>query len=210
MANYTVQQGDHLSGIAEQFGFQNPDTIWNHPNNAALKQLRKNPNILLPGDQVYIPDKTDKNAPAPTTKQNKFQLDLTKLKLNLKLQDVNGDPIASKPVTITLEGQTVPPPSTDGSGQTSSTIKKSAKNGLLIVNGLEFPLLVGHLDPIDQQSGQIARLNNLGYEAGDTTTVDADAFESAVEEFQCDNGIKPVTGNCDAGTQGTLQKVHGC
>jgi hypothetical protein len=210
MPNYTVHQGDHLSGIAEQFGFQNIDTIWNHPNNAALKQLRKNPHILFPGDVLFIPDKTDKNAPAPTTKLNKFQIDLTKLKLNLKLQDVNGDPIASKPVTITLEGEIVPPPSTNGSGQTSSTIKKSAKNGLLMVGDLQFPFLVGSLDPIDQPTGQIARLNNLGYEAGDTTTVDADAFESAVEEFQCDNGIKPVTGKCDASTQGTLQKVHGC
>jgi hypothetical protein len=210
MPNYTVQQGDHLSGIAEQFGFQNIDTIWNHPNNAALKQLRKNPHILFPGDVLFIPDKTDKNAPAPTTKLNKFQIDLTKLKLNLKLLDLNGDPVANKPVTISLEKETVPPPTTDGSGKTSSTIKKSAKNGQLILGDLEFSLLVGSLDPIDKQSGQIARLNNLGYEAGDTATVDADAFESAVEEFQCDNGVKPVTGDCDASTQALLQKVHGC
>lgn len=210
MPSYTVQQGDHLSGIAQQFGFQNIDTIWNHPNNAALKQQRKNPHILFPGDQLFIPDKTDKNAPAPTTKMNKYQVDLTPLKLNLKLQDVNGDPVASKPVKIVLEGDIVPPPSTDGNGKTSSTIKKTAQNGLLVLGDLEFPLLVGHLDPIDQQSGQIARLNNLGYEAGDPTTVDADAFESAVEEFQCDNGIKPITGNCDSATQDTLKSVHGC
>jgi hypothetical protein len=210
MPNYTVQQGDHLSGIAEQFGFQNIDTIWNHPNNAALKKLRKNPHILFPGDILFIPDKTDKNAPAPTTKLNKFQIDLTKLKLNLKLQDINGDPIASKPVTISLEGAVVPPPATDGNGQTSSTIKKSAKNGFLVLGDLEFQLQVGSLDPIDKPSGQIARLNNLGYEAGDTQTVDTDAFESAVEEFQCDNQIKPITGACDGNTQGILQKVHGC
>ena len=210
MPAYTVQQGDHLSGIAEQFGFQKLETIWNHANNAQLKQLRKNPHILFPGDIVFIPDKTDKTAPAPTTKLSTFQIDISKLKLNLKLMDVNDDPIASKPVTLTVEGAVVPPPATDGGGETSSQIKKSAKDATLVVGDLEIPLKIGHLDPVDKQSGQIARLNNLGYEAGDAETVDIDAFESAVEEFQCDAGIKPITGNCDGTTQGKLVAVHGC
>ena len=210
MPTHTVQQGDHLSGIAEQFGFQNIDTIWSHPNNADLKKQRKDPHILFPGDSVFIPDKTDKSAPAPTTKLSEFKIAIKLLRLNLKLQDVNLDPIANKPVNIDIEGRIVPPPSTDGDGKTSSIIPKSAKNGVLELGDLLFPIKIGHLDPIDKQSGQIARLNNLGYEAGDTAKVDTDAFESAVEEFQCDNGIKPITGVCDDATQAKLKDVHGC
>jgi len=210
MPSYTVQQGDHLSGIAEQFGFQNIDTIWNHPNNADLKKARKDPHILFPGDEVFIPDKTDKSSPAPTTKLNEFKITIKLVRLNLKLQDLNSDPIANKPITLEVEGTKVPPPTTDGDGKTSSVILKSAKNGVLEVGDLQFPLKIGHLDPIDKQSGQVARLNNLGYEAGDPVKVDADAFQSAVEEFQCDNGIKPVTGVCDDATQGKLKEVHGC
>ena len=210
MPTHIVEQGEHVSGIAEQFGFEKIETIWNHPNNAQLKALRKNPHILFPGDSLFIPEKAVKSEAAPTTKLNKFQIDLTKLKLNLKLQDVNGDPMANAPVTLTVEGEATPPPVTDGNGKTSSQIKKSAKAATLLVGDLEIALKIGHLDPIDKQSGQIARLNNLGYEAGETATVDDDAFKSAVEEFQCDAGIKPVTGVCDGATQAKLVEVHGC
>ena len=209
MPTHTVEQGEQLSGIAEQFGFQSIDTIWNHPNNAELKKLRKDPHILFPGDQVFIPDKTDKSDSAPTTKLSTFTINIQLLLLNLKLQDINGDPVASKPVTISVEGTVVPPPATDGAGKTSSVILKSSKNASLVLGDLQFPLKIGHLDPIDKQSGQIARLNNLGYEAGDTETVDAEAFQSAVEEFQCDNKL-PVNGVCDGTTQGKLKDVHGC
>lgn len=210
MPIHTVQQGDHLSGIAEQFGFQNIDTIWNHANNAELKKQRKDPHILFPGDQVFIPPPAEKSEGAPTTRLSEFRIIIRRVRLNLKLEDVNLDPISNKPITLDVEGRTVPPPATDGDGKTTSVILKSAKNGVLVLGDLQFPIKIGHLDPIDKQSGQIARLNNLGYEAGDTATVDEDAFESAVEEFQCDNGIKPVTGVCDDSTQAKLKDVHGC
>jgi Putative peptidoglycan binding domain len=210
MPTHTVEQGDHMSGIAEKYGFQSLDTIWNDPNNADLKKLRKDPHILFPGDQVFVPPLSVKSQPAPTTKLSTFTITIKLLRLNLKLLDINGDPIASKPVTIEVEGVTVPPPTTDGDGKTTSVILKSAKNGVLGLGDLQFPLKVGHLDPVEKQTGQIARLNNLGYEAGETSTIDLDAFQSAVEEFQCDNGIKPVTGNCDAATQAKLKDVHGC
>lgn len=209
MPTYTVQQGDHLSGIAEQFGFQNINTIWNHPSNADLKKLRKDPHILFPGDSIFIPDKTDKSAPAPTTTTSKFKLDLTKLHLKLKLVDVNKDPMANQAIKLIVEGAAVPPPTTDGDGKTDSVIKKSAKNATLQLGDLQFPLKIGSLDPETEKSGQIARLNNLGYEAGDPQNVDKDAFQSAVEEFQCDNSL-PVNGNCDAATQAKLKEVHGC
>ena len=204
-----MQQGDHTSGIAEQFGFRTFKTLWNDPNNAQLRQDRKDPHILFPGDQVFIPDKQTKKQFAPTAKVTTFKLDASKLTLNLKLQDVNGDAIANNPVTISVEGSVVPPPTTDGDGKTSSDIKKTAKDGFLVVQDMQFPLKIGFLDPVDKQSGQIARLNNLGYEAGPPDSVDAEAFESAVEEFQCDSKL-PVNGTCDDATQAKLTEVHGC
>ena len=207
MPTHIVQQGEHLSGIAEQFGFQKIDTIWNHGNNAALKKLRKDPHILFPGDSLFIPDKTDKNEAAPTTRVNTFEIAITKLQLNLKMLDINGDPVANSPVKLTVEGKSVPPPTTDGGGKTNSRIQKSAKNATLAILDLEIPLKIGHLDPVEERSGQVARLDNLGYEA---SAPGDDAFQSAVEEFQCDSGIKPVTGNCDGATQAKLVEVHGC
>ena len=57
MPVHTVQQGEHLPALAERYGFQTIDPIWNDPANAELKQLRKNPMVLMPGDEVTIPDR---------------------------------------------------------------------------------------------------------------------------------------------------------
>ena len=70
-----------------------------------------------------------------------------------------------------------------------------------------FPIKIGHLDPVDELSGQIGHLNNLGYFAGRLDGSDTHAFESAVEEFQCDNGLT-VDGVCGPNTQSKLKQVH--
>ena len=54
--SYQVKEGDCLSSIAFEQGFF-PDTIWNHSNNAVLKEKRKDPNVLMQGDVVFVPDR---------------------------------------------------------------------------------------------------------------------------------------------------------
>src|SRR6185503_19739164 len=78
---YTVKQGDHLMKIAERFGFSTYETIWNRPENAELKNKRDSPNLLLPGDRLFIPDKDDKTVDAATGRLHRFKLKQTKLKL---------------------------------------------------------------------------------------------------------------------------------
>ena len=53
---YTVQQGDCLSSIAQNFGFPDYATIYRDPENAAFRKKRPNPNVICPGDILYIPD----------------------------------------------------------------------------------------------------------------------------------------------------------
>ena len=70
------------------------------------------------------------------------------------------------------------------------------------------PIQIGHLDPVDTPSGQTARLNNLGYNAGSGGEAGRVQFEMAVQEFQVDNGL-PVDGVCGPQTQAKLQETHG-
>jgi hypothetical protein len=65
---------------------------------------------------------------------------------------------------------------------------------------------VGHLDPVEEESGQRGRLNALGYEAGDPAKSGDGSleFRSAVEESQCDHGLK-VDGVVGAQTRKKLQ-----
>ena len=65
MPSYTVKQGDCFMSIAAANGFL-WDILWNHGDNATLKQLRKDPNVLFPGDTIVIPDKTQRIESAAT------------------------------------------------------------------------------------------------------------------------------------------------
>jgi hypothetical protein len=208
MPSYTVQKGDHLSAIAEKFGFRQLKTIWEHPNNAALKSARTDPHILQPGDEIFIPEKEPKAEGRATTAVHTFKLSTEPLKLKLKLQDVNAQPLANQGCKLDVEGA-VSSEKTGGDGTIEKVIAKTAKVGKLTLPDLEMPILIGHLDPVEEQSGQIARLCNLGYEPGDVDAPDAERVRSAVEEFQCDHDL-PVNGVCDAATQAKLKDVHGC
>lgn len=219
MAAHTVQQGEHLSGIAKQYGFYNYRTIWNDPSNDDLRKLRSNPHVLAPGDVVNIPDKQSKTVARRTDDTHSFQVAQRPLKLAVKMQRYLGTAHAGAPCDTSLDqtGSTT----TDSDGGLSSPIDKQLKSGALnrhetVSTGQaqtavehKHDLNIGHLDPVDVASGQVSRLINLGYYHGAADPVDAYQLRSAVEEFQCDNGLTS-SGTCDGDTQAKLLVVHGC
>jgi hypothetical protein len=214
-AYYKVKQGDHLSGIAKALGFSDYETIWDDPNNADLKAQRVNPNVLYPGDMLYIPDKDPVEYPRPTDLRHKFVRRKPDLKLVLVLTDAYEKPVANASVTLQVGGDKYDL-TTDANGKLEQEIKPDAHDGYLIIKDPQtpfqddtIPIKIGDLDPVDQVSGQQARLNNLGYFAGAVGGNDDAALESAIEEFQCDNNLT-VDGKCGPQTQAKLKEVHGC
>ena len=225
-----VAQGEYLAKIARAYGFADFHTIWDAPENKDLKEKRKNPNILYPGDKLVIPDKEIREESRATEKKHKFELQGEKLKLRIQLLDFKNKPVEGHKCTLIVEGK--PKEFQTGSdGMLEEEIAPDQGAGKVQDRGkpdpnqpfqapLEIPLRIGHLDPVDKVPGQIARLNNLGYNAGEvpehTLTDDEEEklpkspqFLSAVEEFQCDFGLK-VDGICGKNTQEKLVKVHGC
>ena len=208
-SNYTVVEGDHISKIAERNHFFDCTIIWDHAKNAALKTQRVNLNILYPGDTVFIPDKTPRKETRPTTRVHKFKVTPQPLQLKIEVRDFDGNP-ANLELKYKVESDagklTLP------SGLFRKPILRAWENGTITVEKLaiqDVPLKIGWLDPVEYQSGQVARLNNLGYNAGVVEAPDDQQFRSAVEEFQCDNGLD-VTGACDQATQDKLKEVHQC
>ena len=210
---HIVEQGEHLSGIAAQNGFSSFRVIWDHPQNAELKQKRKNPNILFPGDRLFIPDKELREESRATDQLHRFEAAREELQLRVKVLDLTDKPV-SGPCFLVAGG--VPNPMAENDNVFEGFIQSDVKEARM-----EFPdsrpklkvsLAPGRLDPINTPSGQRERLNNLGYFAG-YTEGNAEQFEFAVEEFQCDHqkelGLKKPTGVCDAKTQALLEKVHG-
>ncbi len=212
---YSVLQGDHLSKIAKDNGFTDYTVIWDHPNNSDLKKLRQNPNVLFPGDEVFVPDMEQKQESGATDKKHTFTVDKKTLTLRVVLEDIYEKPIAGAQCALLVDGQTYQL-TTDGHGKLEQEIPLDAKEGVLTIRGDQtpfanevIPIKIGHLDPLDETSGQVARLNNLGYFAGPLDGSDEDAFESAVEEFQCDHSLT-IDGICGPNTQAKLKQVHGC
>jgi hypothetical protein len=60
MANYTVKAGDCFSSIAKANGFYKYSSLYMHASNTATRLVRSNPNMLVVGDVVSIPDKRQK------------------------------------------------------------------------------------------------------------------------------------------------------
>lgn len=225
-----VVQGEYLSKIARAYGFADFQTLWDAPENKDLKEKRKNPNILYPGDKLFIPDKEIREEARATEKKHRFELLGENLMLRIKLMDYSNKPVAGHQCTLIVEND-ARDFKTQSDGMLEEEISTDQGSGKLLSRGkpdpeltfnapLEIPLKIGHIDPEDKVSGQIARLNNLGYSAGelpahplnDREAEDArqtPEFISAVEEFQCDHGLT-VDGNCGPKTQTKLKDAHGC
>jgi LysM repeat protein len=206
---YTIKQGDHLSGIAQQFGFTDFQIIWSHGNNQDLKKRRKDPHVLYPGDQLFIPDKELKTETRPTTKVHVFQTTDTPLLLKIVLKDFDNKPLPNIACELEVDGQ-VQKLTSDGDGLVKTNVKKTAKAGVLRVSDLdlEIPVQIGFLDPVEEASGQRARLINLGYLPGVVQDGESELLHDAIEEFQCDHGLK-VDGICGPATQAKLKEIHG-
>lgn len=215
---HTVEQGEYLASIAKDYGFSDWHTIYDHPENADLKKNRPNPNILLPGDELYIPDKDPKQESCPTEKKHKFQVRVPKVTLKIVLKDWEGKPIKNEQYVLTV-GWLKLQGSTDGSGKLEQKIPIGIDTAQLSVErlGVTWHLKIGHLDPLQDGapdaaviSGIQARLNNLGFHCG---AVDGDLgpkTRAALQHFQQTvMGRSDADGTPDAQTCDALTSQHG-
>ena len=198
---YTVKQGDCISSIAAACGFQ-WKTIWNHPDNADLKQKRQDPNVLYPGDIVTVPERERKEQSCPTDKRHKFKKKElpTRIKIRLLLDD---EPRANAAYELQVGGRTIKG-STDGSGYLEEEIPPDVQTGILIVAEGKvrdvFQLGFGTLDPIDTDEGVRKRLESLGFGEEDLT--------AAVRAFQFKQGME-TTGMVNDVLRKKLQEKFG-
>jgi hypothetical protein len=214
--SYVVKPGEHLPAIAERHGFIRSKVLWDDPANAFLKQQRRVPEILAPGDELFIPERKSKTVAAPAGQKLRFVVARDALELRLRIRDLARRPVANSACTITVEGADQRTVATDGNGIVAQPIRGRDTSATLVVGALRYEVLIGGLDPIEEPSGVQARLINLGYLEGpvrgpEDEVLDDDARElcAAIEEFQCDHGLS-LTGRIDAATQARLLDVHGC
>jgi N-acetylmuramoyl-L-alanine amidase len=209
MPDYKVKQGDCLESIAFRHGLF-WETIWNYPKNSELKEIRKNPNTLLPGDKVFIPEKRAKDESGITEKRHRFKRKGVPSKLRIKLEDEHDEPLAKQPYTIEIDGSLFSG-TTDASGWLEQAIPPNARRGKLIIGKnreREFPLFLGDIDPIEELTGIQGRLNNLGFDCGPVDGKLNSETRAAIRLFQQAYRLEE-SGELNDETRNKLKEIYG-
>ena len=216
MGYYQVQQGDCLSSIAKTYGFADYQTIYRRPENADFRQKRPNPNIICPGDTLFIPDIETQEVSKGTDQGHVFELKRPKVKLRLCLKDDLHQPYANTKYRLRV-GFDQWEAATDGAGMVEQEIQADATDGEITLfprggtkpdEGYTFSLQVGDLDPVDEMSGIDARLINLGFGPVDAEgSLSDEDREEALNAFQDKFGLA-VTGQLTDETKNKLRELH--
>jgi hypothetical protein len=199
-------QGDSCTNVAHAAGHI-VDKVWNDGQNAALRALRKDPNVLFPGDKLFVPPIETKEIDCAVDQQHTFQLTGEPAKFRTQLFMLD-EPRKNEPYTLVVEGK-VYQGTTDGDGKLEHDISATAKSAVLMLNGgkEKYPIRIGYLNPVQETSGVQQRLNNLGFHAGSEDGQMNDATRKALAAFQKAAKL-PETGQADAATLGKLASLH--
>jgi len=203
---YTVKQGDHVSGVAETYGFDDYTVVWSDPGNSDLQNQRPDPHVLVPGDPLTIPEiKAQPPANKPTGAKHQFTLERTPLKVRLKLLDLAAKPIAGAAVTVAGTQLT-----TDGTGLVETTIDKTARAVPVQEADATFSVDVGAINPADDatDAGYKARLFNMGFLWDPSVSETDDEMIIALQDFQAEYKLT-VSGQLDDATKTQLTQKYG-
>lgn len=200
---HTIAQGDCVSSIAFDHGLL-PETVWMDPGNAALRELRKDMHVLLPGDVLVVPDLREREETRPSDKSHKFRRKGVPEKVQLQFFDEADEPVANCPCTVVVD-EVEQKLRTDGDGRIELKILPGAQRATVRFDTekaewkeLAYEFQLGGLDPVTEDSGVVQRLQNIG------CLGEGEALEDGIRAFQRKEGLEE-TGRMDEQTRSRLQ-----
>jgi N-acetylmuramoyl-L-alanine amidase len=211
---YSVVQGDCLSSIAKAFGFADWRVIYNHGSNADFRRLRPNPNLIYPGDQLFIPETDAHVETAATDAWHQFRVESQKTLFRARMLDSGMAGLSGKKYKLEVGGR-VKEGILGNDGMIEQEIAPDESEATVTVwmdpdtsrPGIIWNVRLGHLDPIDTTSGIQARLQNLGFEPGPINGELTPLTVDAIKGFQSRFGLT-VNGEADSPTKAKLKEVH--
>jgi hypothetical protein len=215
-SQYKVKEGECLASIAEDHNFADFRAIYDHPQNARFKRDHPNPNVIMPGDVLFIPDKRQNEVSRSVGQKHLFEFRRSKIMLRLRLQNWKGKSLANKEYELKLDDETLYG-TTDAQGRIEQAIPvKTLQAELSVRLDVEedtanptWLLEIGYLHPVKYLTGVQARLANLNLYFGKVDGINGPLTELAVKAFQQQYGLD-VDGIPGPKTQTKLEEVHGC
>lgn len=203
---HVVKQGETIVSLSERYGLF-ARTLWEHPGNAALRAQRKRDDVLLPGDEVVIPDRRDKAVPAATGRVHRFRRKGIPAVFRLVLRD-QGEPRAGVAWRLVVSGAETSG-TTGDDGLIEQHVPAQATEGRLFLDESETPIVLrfGHLDPETSVSGVRKRLANLGMSAPQSDDLESLDWRDAIIALQRRAKL-PQTAVLDDTTRRALVDLH--
>ncbi|MCA9312191.1 MAG: peptidoglycan-binding protein [Phycisphaerales bacterium] len=200
MPFHEVVQGEDVKQIAfERAGMRRPAPVLEHGSNSNLLAHR-NPNVLRPGDRIFIPESARRDEGADTGSRHRFRR-VGQRELRLRLHTPDGEPMRKAAYQINVNG-TWREGETDDTGLLRQPLPLTRCDVILRADGVDVKLLVAHLNPVETVTGQQARLNNLGFFSGPVDGIVGPRTRAATRAFQKSRGIT------DDGIIGPVTRAH--
>lgn len=164
IGTHVVQQGECIYSIAAATG-HDWKTIWEHLDNKPIRDARKDPAILLPGDKLHVPAVEPRTISLETGKRHRIVILGLYVPLRLRMCDAEGEPVVDAKYRLEVAGKTKEV-STGKNGEIETKVPATATTAKLthLETGEEYALSLGHMDPPSSSSAVRKRLANLGYE----------------------------------------------
>lgn len=215
VSRYIVQPGDTLSSIAEANGLF-WRTIWEHAENEALRQKRAHPEILSPGDELFVPERRARTVSIATGRSHVFRRRGVPVQVRFELRTPGGEELTGRRYRL-QSGDQIRSGVSGAGGRIEEWMAPSTRMATLTVwlddprfpPSLEWELQVGDLNPANTLEGARQRLRNLHYDCGgESGDEPGPGTRAALEAFQRANGLSP-SGALDDDTAAQLATVHG-
>jgi hypothetical protein len=169
---YVIRRRDTVRKVAYKLGFD-ADPVWNDPSNDDLRALRPNPDLLLAGDVLYVPDAADRPQPpvnpvAAGTTTTFVAPDPPTVTVSHQFFGLDSSTYDSKTFTV-QELDNLGELQTTKDGLATFQVPVTLDTATIVFSdtGESWALQVGDLDPINTVSGIFQRLQNLGYISSD-------------------------------------------
>jgi N-acetylmuramoyl-L-alanine amidase len=208
---YVVRQGECALSLADRHGITLDDLL-SLGDNGRLREEGRSPNILRPGETIDLPDPTPHWTAISSRSTNRYRAAVARTSLRLQLVDRSGNVLANRRYELAT-GPTPQTGQTDGDGWLVEEVATRATDIELRVwlrDGDREPIRMvihpGGLDPVDDESGIVQRLANLGY---GVASGDREALARAIAAFQAAERLE-VNGHLDDATRSRLIERHGC